>query len=307
MSAGRNSIFAERRHARSLRGKVWIVSGRSNATDDLLVGALHESGVGAQLVAPTDLIGCVRPEDTVVGRLDVRKTLDGIEDGLAALRRVELQGNRTLNPAPSLLACHDKLQTAIRLGRSGIPHPRTAHVDSRFADGSFPSSLVVKPRFGSWGRDVFRCDSERELRRCFRKVSKREWFRRQGALVQEFVPSRGYDLRLVVAGGEVVGAIKRVAASGEWRTNVALGARREPVIPTPSANALAVAAAQAVGGDLVGVDLLPLPGGGYLVLEVNGAVDLTAEYSFAAEDVFGAVARRIASDSAAVSIRLPQH
>jgi ribosomal protein S6--L-glutamate ligase len=108
--------------------------------------------------------------------------------------------------------------------------------------------------------------------------------------MQELVPPCGHDLRLIVARGEVVGAIERVAAPGEWRTNVAQGGTRRPIDPPPDARALALAAAQAVGGDLVGVDLLPTESG-YTVLELNGAVDFTFEYSLGGRDVFDEVAR----------------
>jgi hypothetical protein len=60
MGMGRNSISAERRHARSIRGKVWIVGGRSKRHGELWVGALHERGMGAQLGVPADLTGCAR-------------------------------------------------------------------------------------------------------------------------------------------------------------------------------------------------------------------------------------------------------
>jgi hypothetical protein len=94
------------------------------------------------------------------------------------------------------------------------------------------------------------------------------------------------------AGGSWV-AIERVAAAGEWRTNIALGGSRRPATPTPEACVLATYAAAAVAGDLVGVDLLPLPNGHYIVLEVNGAVEFTSDHSLAGRDVFEEVAGAI--------------
>ena len=98
---------------------------------------------------------------------------------------------------------------------------------------------------------------------------------------------RGYDLRLIVAGNRVIGCARRVAPEGEWRTNVALGASVEPAVAPPLARRLAVAAARAVKGDLVGVDLLPV-GSGFVVVEVNGAVDFRPLY--AVGDVFAIAA-----------------
>lgn len=295
MHGGVRSPFAGRRSEQRRPAAVWIVGSRSNATDELLVGALHERGVRAELARPASLPDLVRRDDTVLGRLDVRPTLDGVEDGLWELHRVEGRGTRVLNPAPSLLACHDKLQTAIRLARAGVPHPPTMHVDEPWPSGGLAFPVVVKPRFGSWGRDIALCRTERQLRRRLRLLRRRRWFREQGALVQALVQPRGYDLRVLVAAGRVVGAIERVAAKGEWRTNIALGGSRRPAVPDPAASALALAAAAAVGGDLVGVDLLPLGDGSHVVIEVNGAVEFTSDYSLGAEDVFDAVARQLLS------------
>jgi RimK family alpha-L-glutamate ligase len=178
----------------------------------------------------------------------------------------------------------------------------TAHVDWNSPPPRIDFPVVVKPRFGSWGRDVFLCESHVELRRCLRRLRKRTWFRRQGVLVQALVPPAGFDLRVVVACGRVVGAVERVAAAGEWRTNLALGGTRRPVNPTRKACLLALEAAAAVEADVVGVDLLPGPDGGFVVLEVNGAVDFTAEYSLVGRDVFEEVARVVAWDASELDI-----
>jgi hypothetical protein len=104
-------IIAERVKRRSPNG-VWVVAERSTLTNELLVGALHERGIRAQLVHPARLGRLARRGGVVLGRLHVRGTLDGVEDGIGELRRVERRGIRVLNSAGSLIACHDKLQTA---------------------------------------------------------------------------------------------------------------------------------------------------------------------------------------------------
>jgi [lysine-biosynthesis-protein LysW]--L-2-aminoadipate ligase len=304
MSASSRSDFVMRRLEQRSPANVWVVAeAHSSVTNELLVGALHERGVSAELVPPAKVSGLACFGDIVLGRLDVRPTLDGVEDGIWELRRVERSGVHVLNPAPSLVACHDKLQTVLRLAGAGVPQPATSHIDWCRPPGRVDVPVVVKPRFGSWGKDVFLCESQAELEQCLRQLRRRGWFRRQGALVQAYVPSLGFDLRVVVAGGEVVGAVQRVAPAGEWRTNIALGGCRRPVTPPAEACVLATAAAAAVEGDLVGVDLLPLAAGRYVVLEVNGAVDFTSEYSLAGRDVFDAVAMHVVGGATALDVR----
>jgi RimK family alpha-L-glutamate ligase len=275
------------------RGGAWIVAGRPTLTDELLLGTLHDRGRRADIVQAPGLMRRARAGDIVLGRLDVRPTLDGVEPGLRELVGLERSGVSMLNRASALLACHDKLRTACLLGRRGLPQPATAHVrrEAPLPDLDFP--VVVKPRFGSWGTDVAVCASRRELRRHLHALETRDWFRSQGVLVQELIPPLGYDLRIVVARDRLIGAIHRVAAPGDWRTNIALGGTREPADPSLDACNLAVAAAAAVGADLAGVDLLPLPNGGHVVLEINGAVDFTHEYALAGRDPFESAADMI--------------
>jgi RimK family alpha-L-glutamate ligase len=263
--------------------RVGIVAHRRTPTNV----ALARSHTETRVLAPADALRGLEEGDVALGRLDVSEALDGIEAGLWELARLQGAGVKVLNPPGALVAAHDKLATSRILAGAGIPHPRTVHVTAANAALPFPPPVVVKPRFGSWGRDVVLCETISDLRAVLEHDRNRQWFRAHGALVQELVPLQGHDLRLVVAGCTVVGAIRRVAAPGEWRTNVALGATREPVIALPPAACdIAVAAARAIEGDLVGVDLLPTPDGDHVVLELNGAVEFTQEYALEPGDVY---------------------
>ena len=239
------------------------------------------------VLTPAQAVARLRPGDVALGRLDVLPSLDGVEPGLWALDILERRGVTVLNGRDALATAHDKLATAEALACAGIPHPTTVPVAPWLPPPALEPPLVLKPRFGSWGRDVTRCDSADALRQAIDAARLRVWFNAAGGIAQRLIPPCGFDLRVVVAGGHLVGAVMRQAAPGEWRTNVALGAQRVPVAPPLEACELALAAAAAVGGDLVGIDLLPVPGDGWMVLEVNGAVEFSGAYSLGAE-VFSA-------------------
>jgi len=229
-------------------------------------------------MTPAVAASSLGPGDAVLGRLDVRQTLDGIDDGLWALGVLAARGVTVLNGPATLIATHDKLVTARLLRRMGLPHPCTRHLRRGRPLEDLHAPVVVKPRHGSWGRNVVVCETDDELTAVLEALGREAWYVEHGALVQEVVPPTGWDLRVIVAGDSVVGAVRREAAPGEWRTNVALGAGRVPVTPSPTAVLLALSAARSTSAALVGVDLLPTPDGGYTILEVNGAVDFTRAY-----------------------------
>jgi glutathione synthase/RimK-type ligase-like ATP-grasp enzyme len=210
-------------------GRLAIVARNGTSTNRGLLEVAATLGIDALVFPPEQAARRLRPGDVALGRLDVLPTLDGPEPGLQTLRSLEERGVPVLNRAGALLAAHGKLRTALRLGARGLPHPRIAHVGAA-TDAALGFPVVVKPRFGSWGRDVVVCADRAALERCLRGLGRTAWFRRQGALVQELIRPQGYDLRILVAAGEIVGAVKRVAAPGEWRTNVVLGAPAPPPI-----------------------------------------------------------------------------
>jgi len=275
--------------------KFAVVAHRRSATNEALVAAARASGFDSELLEPQVALTSLEPGDVALARLDVREGLDGIERGTGELERLVAGGVDVRNPPGSLIVAHDKLLTARTLRLAGLPHPHTTLLSAALPAAVPELPLVLKPRFGSWGRDVERCSTAEELDAALVRLQQKRWFREHGALAQELVDPRGWDLRLVVAGGQVVGAACRIARGDEWRTNAALGAQVEPVDPPPIARALALAAARATHGDLVGVDLLPTPNGGFLVLELNGAVDFRPLYA-PNRDVYADVVSALLAD-----------
>jgi RimK family alpha-L-glutamate ligase len=237
------------------------------------------------VLTPAQAVARLQPGDLALGRLDVLPSLDGVEPGLWALERLAASGVVVLNGRRALVSAHDKLATAAALFAAGVPHPRTLHVAPWLPMPELEPPVVFKPRFGSWGRDLIRCDDEHAIDRALVELETMPWYEATGAIAQKLVAPRGYDLRIVVAGGRIVGAVRRIAPPGEWRTNVALGARREPIVPPPDACAAALRAAAATDGALVGIDLVPADLGTWVVLEVNGAVDFNGTYTLR-DDVY---------------------
>jgi RimK family alpha-L-glutamate ligase len=264
--------------------KFAVVAHRLSPTNVALAAAAAARGFDASVVEPRRALALLEPGDVALARLDVREELDGIERGTGELERLAAGGVDVRNPPGALVVAHDKLLTARTLRLAGLPHPHTTLLSPALPAAVPELPLVIKPRFGSWGRDVERCATADELEAVLVRLQAKTWFREHGALAQELVEPRGWDLRVVVAGGRVVGAARRVAPSGEWRTNAALGAEVVRAEPPPLAEALALAAARAARSDLVGVDLLPT-GNGFVVLELNGAVDFRPVY-LEAGDVF---------------------
>jgi RimK family alpha-L-glutamate ligase len=276
--------------------KFAVVAHRRSATNDALVAAAARLGLQAEIVVPRRTLTLLEPVDVALARLDVREELDGIERGTGELERLAAGGVDVRNPPAALVVAHDKLLTARTLRHAGLPHPHTTLLSPALPAAVPELPLVLKPRFGSWGRDVELCSTSDELDAALVRLQGKPWFREHGALAQELVEPRGWDLRVVIAGGRVVGSACRIARQGEWRTNAALGGQVEPVQLPPLARALALAAARATRLDLVGIDLLPT-GNGFVVLEFNGAVDFRPMYA-PLRDVFSDAVAALLGDVA---------
>lgn len=190
-------------------------------------------------------------------------------------RLFESQGCRVLNSASVVETCDDKVLTALALAPFGVPTPRT---QVAIGCGAGPSAVnavgfpaVVKSPTGSWGRMVSRVNDKDAAEAVF------EYRAHLGpqhgvALVQDLIDKPGRDIRVVVLGGAVLGALYR--ESEHWRTNTSRGAATSVCPLDDELVKIAVAAADAVGGGFVGVDLMESPSGELLVSEVNATVQL---------------------------------
>ena len=125
--------------------------------------------------------------------------------------------------------------------------------------------MSVKPLFGAMGNGIVRVEDRDVAHRVFRALE----LERTVYYVQRTVaPAGRRDLRVLVVGGEIVGAMER--ATDSWRANIARGAHPRAVTLRDDERRLALAAAVALEADVAGVDLLIGPDGDAVVLEVNG-------------------------------------
>jgi RimK family alpha-L-glutamate ligase len=206
--------------------------------------------------------------DAVIVRTMPPGSLEQVVFRMDVLHQLEAAGRCVLNPPRALEICVDKYLASARLDAAGLPTPPTVVCqDAESAVAAFHQlggDVVVKPLFGSEGRGMVRVSDVEIAWRTFRTLE-----RLQTVLyVQQFIHHPGWDLRAFVLGGRVLTAMRR-HAKDDWRTNVAQGGRTEPITLTAEEERLALAAAQAVGTVVAGIDLLPRPDGGYYVLEVN--------------------------------------
>ena len=139
--------------------KFAVVAHRRSATNNALVTAARSWGLEAELLDPHKALSLLEPGDLALARLDVREGLDGIERGTGELELLAAGGIDVRNPPAALVVAHDKLLTARTLRLAGLPHPHTTLISPAVPAAIPDLPVVLKPRFGSWGRDVERCST----------------------------------------------------------------------------------------------------------------------------------------------------
>lgn len=250
----------------------WYVSDLARAA-----GAKHEftSLSYQQLCATTQGRGvCIAQAGAALSGFDAvllrslpAGSLEQVIFRMDALGRLEAGGTPVINSPRVIEAAVDKFLTSAKLAAAGIPTPRTAvcqtTADALQAFEQLGRDVVIKPLFGSEGRGITRVSDIDLAWRAFQLLAQ------QGSVIylQEFVPHDGRDLRVLSLGRTMWGITRR--SDTDWRTNVSRGATAEPLVVSAEVAELARRAGAAVGGDILGIDLLPASDGRLLVVEVN--------------------------------------
>ncbi len=228
--------------------------------------------------------------------------------GLYATQILNAWGIPTINMSHVAATCGDKLATTAALARAGVPQPR---VKVAFTPESALEAIeelgypvVLKPTVGSWGRLLAKINDRDAAEAILEHKETLGSYQHSIYYIQEYIQKPGRDIRAFVVGDQTVCAIYRSAS--HWITNTARGGQGESCPVTPELNDLCVAAARAVGGGVLAIDVLEDPNHGYLVNEVNHTMEFHTLAPMTGVDVPGImVDYAIAVASGKITPQLP--
>lgn len=232
--------------------------------------------------------------DAVLVRSIAAGSFEAITRRLGVLHALGRLAVPVWNSAQAIERCVDKSMTTFLLQRAGLPTPPTFAAEGRAAAEAIAARelanapLVLKPLFGAQGRGI----------RMIRSLSDLPATEDVGDVyyLQHYVPRAGppfRDFRVFVVAGRAAAMMSRRGT--DWITNVNRGGVPEEVTGRDQDGlaALAVAAAEAVGADFAGVDIVPAADGRLLVLEVNSMPAWSGLQSVAAVNIADAIAEAL--------------
>ena len=210
--------------------------------------------------------------------------------GAAVVRQFEMAGVLTSNSSLGISQSRDKLRCHQLLSRKGVDMPITGfahhiHDIDALLDSVGGTPAILKLLEGSQGKGVVLAETIRSAESiiaAFRKLD-------ANFLVQEYIEEAGgSDIRALVVGKTVVGAMKRTAADGEFRANLHQGGHAVVLKLSKEEKALALHATQSVNLKVAGVDLIRSTRGP-LVLEVNSSPGLEGIEIATGKDIAGRI------------------
>lgn len=178
--------------------------------------------------------------------------------GLYITKILEEYGFDVVNSYNTSSNCIDKVKSSILFAKNNIPTPETilAFAEEGGLEAlkhiGFPA--ILKPIMGSWARLVAKINDFDAAKSIFEdRKEMGVWY--SIFYLQRYINKPGRDIRSMVIGDKVVAAIYRVNQN-DWRTNTARGGTAVSCKVTPSLEELSLKAAEAVGGGILGVDLM---------------------------------------------------
>ncbi|MFA9415972.1 lysine biosynthesis protein LysX [Natrinema sp. HArc-T2] len=271
------------------------------------------------------LLNELRERDHEVTKIDVRKQTFDISEAPEAFADLDIVVDRCLATSRSLYAtqffeaygipvvnshetadiCADKVKNSLALEQAGVPTPATKVAFTKdtameaIEDFGYP--CVLKPVVGSWGRLMAKIDSESAAEAILEHKATLGHYEHKVFYVQEFVEKPGRDIRVLAVDGEPIAAMVR--SSDHWITNAAKGAETDVFDLDDEALDLVEKASDAVGGGLLGVDLMET-GDSYTVHEVNHTVEFKALDEAVETDIAGTVVDWLEQKAAAADPEL---
>ncbi|MCS7107450.1 MAG: RimK family alpha-L-glutamate ligase [Acidilobaceae archaeon] len=255
------------------------------AEEEFIKRALEELGISYEVISSSTLFSLGEsPFPPVVLIRNISATNSAY---MAAI--VEASGSRAVNSSRAIVLGHDKLLTYSALLRRGLKIPKSwVALDGAELEGAgLDYPLIDKPPIGSWGRLVSLARSPEALsaiaaqRRALPTPALRVHILQRPAEL-------GRDVRCLVVGSRVVACMERRGREGEWRSNAAIGGSATALKPSHEVEELSLKAAEAVGAEVAGVDLLY--GESLLVNEVNVVPEFKALYKATGVNVARAIA-----------------
>jgi [lysine-biosynthesis-protein LysW]--L-2-aminoadipate ligase len=173
--------------------------------------------------------------------------------------------------------CGNKMFMSLILKKNNIPTPKTYFSFSQDAaienieHVGYP--LVIKPVIGSWGRGVMPIKDRDTIDAIIETRALSDTPHDRIYYLQEMVKRPPRDIRVITVGNRSIAAMYRTSADGGFKTNIALGAEPEICKITNEIDDLAIKASEAMGGGILGVDMMEDEEKGLLVHEVNNTVE----------------------------------
>ena len=199
-------------------------------------------------------------------------------------------GAHIINSLRTAILCGNKLFAHMELQKAGI---KTPNAFTAFSPESAMSTLdrmgypaVIKPTIGSWGR-LIALIRDTEAAKAIIEDREHMFPLYHVYFFEEFVKRPPRDIRAIVIGNTVIAAIYRYSSQGEWKTNMALGGYAESCPVTKELEDVCIKATNAVGGNIVGVDLMESEENGLIVHEVNNTTEFKNTVRVTGVDVPG--------------------